>query len=561
MRIAANRLSSLLIALMLMALLSLLACEKTVEEASTAFFSPADLDVLLTDKATPARDERTLAADVLRGRMAVSLRHLLSGLDPALGEIPYFTVDLEHGATRATHAGWDWCDLAARYALAARVLMRHVGTPGDLSRLHRLEKTLLQSIDRDGLAYRRATDFSAREADIFDQGSVLLYLVERYRATGDPLWRGACEHMIRALLFRAVHSEHGLRFAHPTVLPGGGPGPGRDNWDHADPCHHGGRLLYPLALYLELVPDAPTAQKLFDGLAAFVRHDAQVFAETDGSFAGHAHSRANTLLGLLIRARQTGDAQTVARVRRSVDWLLATTPDWGWIPEFLPAGDRPEPRAARAETDALADLISLLLLLAKDEPRYWATIERYARNGLLQAQWTAPSPGGAYDPRGIFCGYCEPNGFGARSMNCCTPAGALALAALWDAAVAKTGDDLVVHLPLDRADDNLRLTTRRVDGQLRVTIETKTAGRYRFRVPADSKFTGHRSQLDESGEYVLVSGAGPARSPEYSFQLFEKTETRRLGGVDYRYTWRGPFVTRVEPTAARFGFFTAPANN
>ena len=563
MRFAGKNISGLGKIIALILLLALAACDRDASTTAEAvpdqlFFSAAEIDALLAKNETPPPvDEATVAADWLRRRMALSLRHLLTSLDDRSGDIPYFDVNFETGAMQVKHAGWDWCDLASRYALAARVLARHIGLPGDAARLPRLEKTILQSIRRDGLAYRRAADFSAVEADLFDQGSVMLYLIDRYRATGIAEYRAVIEMMIRGLLFRTVRTEHGLRFLYPTYRPDGSRGPAPDNWNEADPCHHGGRLLYPLALFLELVPDSESARRLFDGLANYVRLDAKVFA-ADGSFAGHAHSRTNTLLGLLIRARQIGDEETARLVRRSVDWLVATTPRWGWVPEFLPAGDRPEPRAARAETDGLADLLSLLLLLARDDPAYWDAIERYVRNGLAQAQWTAPPPAGAPDPRGIFCGYCDPNGFGARSMNCCTPAGALALAAVWEAAATVSAEqgqaDYRVFLPLARDDENARISIAIRDDRLTVRLEPKKAGRYHLRTPADAWNQG-------AGAEILEHASGPGTAREFVFSLKKKTEDRRLGGVSYQYDWLGPFVTRVAPAAARFGFFASPADN
>ncbi|NLH48846.1 MAG: hypothetical protein GX444_09615 [Myxococcales bacterium] len=545
--------------------LALAACDHadstTVEAVpDQPFFTADEIDALLAKNETPPPvDEATIAADWLRQRMALSQRHLLTNLDDRRGDIPYFDVNFETGTMQVKHAGWDWCDLASRYALAARMLARHLGLPGDAAaaRLLRLEKTILQNIRRDGLAYRRAADFSAVEADIFDQGSVMLYLVDRYRATGIAEYRAVIEMMIRGLSFRTVRTEHGRRFLYPTYRPDGARGPATDNWNEADPCHHGGRLLYPLALFLEAAPDSEAARRLFDDLANYVRLDAKVFA-ADGSFAGHTHSRTNTLLGLLIRARQTGDADTAAQVRRSVDWLVAATPRWGWVPEFLPAGDRPEPRAARAETDGLADLLSLLLLLAKDDPAYWDVVERYVRNGLAQAQWTAPPPADAPDPRGIFCGYCDPNGFGARSMNCCSPAGALALAAVREAAATVSAEkgtaDYRVFLPLARDDENVRITSAVSDNRLLVTLVMKKAGRYHLRVPADGRDPS-------AGAEVLARADHPGQAQDFAFSLKKNTEDRRLGDASFQYDWLGPFVTRVAPAAARFGFFLSPADN
>jgi hypothetical protein len=377
-------------------------------------------------------------------RLRDSYGHLHTQLDEWAGGIPFFSMAKSPQGVIRRHANWDWCDISSRYALAMIHIGRALGEPINTDGFQRLHRTILTTIKRDGLAYRPDSEFSDVEADVFDQGSVLLFFIEVYRVSGDARYRELIDGIIDALLAKTVPTTHGRRFPHATLLPDGTRGIGRDNWPSPDPCHHGGRLLDPLARYLQLHPDAAKARALADAIEGFVRRDSGVFAP-DGSFAGHTHSRTATLLGLLQLARQRNDAETVAFVRRSVDWLIAATPPEGWIPEFMPPLGRPDPRSKRAETDALADLLMILLDLARDNPAYWDTIERYAENGLRQAQFALPRDASPDDARrlrpliGTFCGFCPRGGFGDATQNCCTPAGAMALIAVERARADRRG--------------------------------------------------------------------------------------------------------------------------
>jgi hypothetical protein len=437
-----------------------------------------------------------------------------------------------------------------------------LGAVPDRERLVCLQKTILGTLTRDGLAFRRASEFSAVEADVFDQGSVMLYLIEKQRRTGDGEYARLIDRLIASLRRKARPTAHGLRFPYPTMLPNGARGPGADNWDHADPCHHAGRLLYPLALWLRQTPSDKAARRLFDAIAGYVIRDAHVFG-ADGSFAGHTHARTNTLLGLLIRARDTNDAATEEFVMRSVDWLVRATPRWGWVPEFMPEHGAVKPENTRAETDGLVDLISLLVMLAEKNPAYWDVVDRYVRNGLLSAQFTAAWNGSA-SPVGAFCGFCRPNAFGSSTMNCCSPAGAGLLADLHRLAVTKAGNEYWVNLLLDRDGPEARIKTDVHGDWFAVTITMKQAGGLVVRLPAFVSGAADVARAPSSVKFepgLLRFGALSANADvSFSFALPHRTETFSIGGVDYRHAWRGNIVVEVRPAADRFGFFVGEAS-
>lgn len=542
--------------------------------ALTIYFSgnPALLRPLDESNAPPLAEKTGTRLDVAAGtdalleRLRLSRAHLVGNIDTAHQGIPYFHTRLMTPEVEREHANWDGIDLASRYALALRIVGDTLGgatEPGEGAALQSLRTSLTRALAADGLAYRRDDTFSDVEADVFDQGSWLLWRVDEGRRDRSERDRAAIEAMIVGLLRKATPTSAGLRFAHPTFLPDGTRGIGRDNWPEADPCHHGGRLLFPLALYLRDHPGSENARRLFDGISAYIVGESGVF-DDEGGFVGHTHSRTNTLLGLLIRAVDTGDESRVAWVRRAVDRLIASTPRWGWFPEFLaPPGD-PDPRTGRAEADALADMIEILLILADRDDAYWDVIDRYVRNGLLEAQWSAPPPDpsqAAASLPGAFCGFCTPNAWGDATMNCCAPAGALALAALRSRAVQRDRDRVSVNLAIPRVDDDLVLTENRTGDFAQMTATLKKPMRLEWRAP---DFVGEDWNATPAARRVgsrLEFGNLPAGTVvTVNWRLPERTETAVVLQREYRYSWRGNDVVRVEPEAQKSPLFDRPSH-
>jgi len=498
------------------------------------------------------------ADDAIVRRLQLSVAYLNRTLDDARGCLPFFRHEIGDGTASLAHANWDWCDISSRYALALLKAGDVLGSLPDRDHLVRLQKTILGTLTHSGLAFRPHSEFSDVEADFFDQGSVMLYLIERFRRTGSYDFSRLIDKMIESLSSHGGADTDYWVASSPTILPDGTRGPGAENWDHADPCHHGGRLLFPLALYLRQFPVHGPAKTLFARIARQVISRANVF-KPDGSFAGHSHSRTNTLLGLLLRARDTYDVVTEQYVRRSVDWLVGVTPRWGWVPEFMPENGTVRPENTRAETDGLVDLISLLLVLAEKTPDYWDVVDRYVRNGLLAAQFAATWNGPA-SPDGAFCGFCQPNAFGSSTMNCCSPAGAGLLADLYHVAVTKTGNEYLVNLLLDRDAPDVQIGTELRGARWLVKIRTKRSGGLAIRLPAfatsdNVRVAGAASPAWQKGLIRLGELPGGAEVT-LDFDLPASTETLVVNGVNYRYDWLGNIVVGVKPIADRFGFFT-----
>lgn len=499
--------------------------------------------------------------DTLKRRIMLGVKYLERTMDCELGCIPYFKHQFADGHTRLSHEGWDWCDISSRYAVALIKVADVHGIKVDDARLRNLEKTILENILKDGLAYRRDSDFSDVEADIFDQGSVLLYLVEKYRRTKNEEFCSLIERVIQSLLAKAEKTEHGFRFAYPVLLPDGTRGIGKENWQQADPCHHAGRLLYPLAKYLSIKPDSKNARNLAKGIAEYIVKDSKVFS-ADGSFAGHSHSRTNTLLGLLILAKETKDFETVKQIWTSVDWIIGSTPQWGWIPEFMPEKNQNEHRIEnlRAETDALVDMISILFILAREEPRYWTVATRYIQNGLMVAQLTDDFPGGwkkpKHSPVGSFCGYCNLSSFGMATMNCCSPAGTELLAKIYEKAVVKDGSFVRVNLLMDRDGPLVSIKTSTNEQSSRTEIRIKKAGNLVVRIPKQSNLKiipKPQSIVDESLAFFPERSAGETIKIEYD--TTKRTETFTLANTLYKFYWLSDKVVGVEPEGKYLPFF------
>lgn len=511
----------------------------------------------LAKSAKPSPTKTTTGNDVLLDRLKLSLRYMNDTLDEKMGFIPYFHHDLVSGKKALRHANWDWCDISSRYALAMSKGDAIAQGIVDQKRLFELEKTILLSIRKDGLAYRQDTDFSDLEADIFDQGSVLLYLIEKYNQTRDSRIKSLMDGIVASLLEKASPSASGLRFPFSTVLPDGTKGIGKDNWPEADPCHHGGRLLFPLALMLERFPQDDNPVSLFDGIAGFIVQDSKVF-RPDGSFSGHTHARTNTLLGLAIRAMQTGDPKLMQFVKKHVTWLVDNTPQWGWVPEFMPEKNQNHPENRRAETDALVDLIRILMILAKQDSAYWDIVDRYVQNGLLAAQ-LSDDKGLRPSPIGAFCGFCTPNSFGKTTMNCCTPAGAQLLADLHKAAVIVEKEQILINLLFERDDAALSISREEKDKRLVWKLRPKQSGNVKVRLPSFVNQDGLHVNSDhtftfEAGLLTLIN-IPKGGEVVFDYPLPERTESFKIADSVYLYHWLGNEVIGVTPAGPAYPFF------
>ena len=494
----------------------------------------------------------------LAGRIELGLQHLVTNLDAMWDGIPFFAYDFSGADARVMHANWDYGDLCGRYGEALLLARTVTGSSLGLSREKKMRSTLLGTFNTDGLTYRLPTFFSDFEADIFDQGSAMSFLVEAFKRTQDPRWLNLVQSQVRGLSNLTKKTPHGLKFAHPTYLPGGGVGPARNNWDHADPGHHAGRLLDPLADYLALSND-PTAAQLFDGLAQYVIQDSGVFA-ADGRFDGHVHSRTLTLLGLLKHALAHNDEKTIELVRSAYDFLKTKDPGFGWFPEVIDP-DRPNnPGVNRAETDVTADMVSLALWLAQRDAKYWDDVELFTRNQLAAAQLINPAAllEGKGDPEhlvarsalGAFCGRCEVGGWGLTSQDCCSPAGVKALYRVWRGMTREANGTLYVYLALNHVDE-LAVIKSYEPYSGRVEIIPAKPMNLIFRLPEGVdqkavKFGGcRRGAVD--GRFLKLDECAAGAVAFIEYPLRQTTISKNILGKSYQLTWKGKTLLKLEP--------------
>ena len=491
-------------------------------------------------------------------RISIGLNHLVTNLDPTMGCIPYFSYDFTGTSALINHANWDYGDISGRYLEAIMSARNMTGMEIGKSREENLRRTLLATIGRDGLTYRMPSTFSDLEADIFDQGSTMSFLTEAYRRTKDGRWLDLLRSMCRRLLSLAEKTPHGLRFAYPTYLPDGKAGPARDNWDHADPCHHAGRLLDPLADYLALAKDS-AAEQLFNGIAKFIVNDSGVF-DRDGKFDGHVHSRTLTLLGLLKHAMARRDEKTIEFVRQAYNFLKTQGTNFGWFPEVIDPERPQNPGVQRAETDVTADMVSMAILFADKDPAFWDDIELFTRNHLAASQLLNPAlllegrvdldGKAARMALGSFCGHCEINGWGLTSQNCCSPAGIKAMARVWNAIVKHAKDTITVFLALNYADNLVTVKSDEpYEGKVEITPARIT--NILFRLPEgteQNKVTiGGCRDAAFSGNFALIKDCKAGETAFINYPLIEKVEAQKILGSDYKLTWKGKTLLAVEP--------------
>ena len=305
-------------------------------------------------------DMHFLEEAVLRGFSAIVAR-----LDKQQDYRPFFDVRIQP-TPQMQHGIWDFGDMCARWVeafIAGRLML---DCP-----LYRDEQQGLRK-----LLHEKADPF----AHPFMAGRMLLTFFAEYWVEPSP------EHLARAknlvaqiktkLTFERDYAFWFKREAGWQSMKN--PAWGNFEWYPTYPL---GGIVLALSLFVEEV-DFPEGEDLLDRLARFILDHSGTF-DQQGRFLGHTHSGGilTAAAGLVRWAVRRSDHATLLRMKGTLDWCLAHSSSWGWVPDGLGQVD------ASCETCSLADAIHLGLLLARNvDPSYYDTVERFARNQLMENQ-------------------------------------------------------------------------------------------------------------------------------------------------------------------------------
>lgn len=489
----------------------------------------------------------------LRQPMALAAKAIPPRLDPKLDFRPWFLLRGSNSVpTTPAHDTWDLGDTTGRY-LESLIMARHMGiTAPELSHAEeRLQRYLFSLLGTNGLVINPDSGASDHS---FSQGSALLGLLALYQDSADPTVRTAIERLITAQLKRA--ERQGELLVDPTVKLAQSSG-----------SHLAGYQIYPAIRFYEMT-GYQDALALARGLSRWALSDPTLGPQGEItkalSWEGHIHSWLETLAGCVRFARVTHAPdldQVVERARRVYDWVRRSnaTP-FGWIATY--------PTGGSSETCAISSAIRLALeLAATGATEYLDDVERFARNQLVEAQFTDlkmfETAGRSPTPLllGCFDSQSMPNRhLGTRGgedvgtvEGCCLNGGMRALYLAWNASQAADESGVTVNLAINRSGPAADvLSYHPLDG--RVDITPRVPGSLWFRLPpwADRKRTsasinGRTATNRFDRDYLVIDWVPRNTRVSIRYPLRDKTEEVRAGGQTFRATWRGTTVIKMEP--------------
>jgi hypothetical protein len=487
---------------------------------------------------------------VLRGFSAIAAR-----LDRQQGCRPFFFIRLRP-KVMLEHQTWDLGDMCGRYVDAFLLGRQMTGCS-----LYREEEPALRKLLHDA-----ADPF----AHPFMAGRMLLAFVDEYLESPSPDRHARVKGLVSriktkltfeqdyAFWFKAPEGWHSMKqpifgdFAPYPTYPLGG-------------------ITLALSRFVEAV-DFPEGEDLLDRLGKFILDKSGTFDES-GRCQGHTHSGGilTAAVGLLRWAIHKGDAKTIERMKTAFDWCAAHSSSWGWVPDGLGQPD------ASCETCALTDAIHLGLLLARHvDPSYYDTVERYARNQLMENQFRKPELAVPPDDNpmreqavravlGSWASYSLPNSLdnGLEGIEgCCLGSGIRGCFLAWEHAITRSGDSVMVNMGVSRNSPWVEaIAYEPYAGKMEIAVHD--APKLLVRIPAwaavkDLKvFVGGNlvPAPMSKNRYLEFAGLPKGSILRIEYPLVSRRSSEKVRGQWYEAQWEGGTVVGVEPRGQRYPLF------
>ncbi|MBP3966626.1 beta-L-arabinofuranosidase domain-containing protein [Paenibacillus lignilyticus] len=484
-----------------------------------------------------------------RGFSAIANR-----LDPEQNMRPYFLLRLQP-EPKLEHHIWDLGDMCSRFT-DAYLLGRPITGATDYVEEEQALRAMLDTCDPF--------------LNPFMAGRMLLAYVDLYLDSPSEAGEEVIEKLAVAIRSKLQHEEdYSYWFRNAE---------GWNTLEHAVfgdfngyPTFPLGGIMLALARYTESV-DAPDCEDLLDRMGRFVLGVSGTF-DAEGHYQGHTHSGGilTAAVALMRRALRTNDTSTIAKMKTVFDWTLRYSSSWGWIPDGVGPDD------ASCESCSITDAIHLGLLIARHiDPNYYAILERFARNQLLENQIVhtdpmLPNVDQAQKPQferalyGSWASWSKPGSLdNCRESveGCCLGAGIRACYLVWDDIVKKQNDVVSVHMSLSRNSDWVEVISYQpYEGKLELVIHD--APSLRVRVPDWVAFEDITVsidgavisvQLQEDG-YIRLDGLQTGQLVQLLYPITTVEKVERVSGQDYNVRWRGDTVISVTPSGQIYPLF------
>ncbi|MEI7025915.1 hypothetical protein [Paenibacillus sp. y28] len=535
---------------------------------------------------------------MLEERAGHAINAMIGMADEDYNGIPFFAADLMHKPAFMTHGDWDYGSSHGRM-IDGLILARHMsGEEYGKEVEEKYRENLLSFFKEDGMSYRQLNPVHRWDtnANLIDQRAVILSLTTWYLDTGDLKVKEAADRHVAALKRIAIKERDIWYYPASEYKEGGWPSSNGVQLRLApDPAAFCGRLVMPLLKYHELTGN-PDALELCEFFTALIMERSGVF-NPDGSFndslayrSGHFHTRLGTLDAIARFGMFTGNAATIAWVKKSYDWALTKCTAFGWTP-----GDLHE-QAYEHETCSLVDLIATGISLAKSGyVEYWGIVERFLRNHLTESQlldlsWVEESDSKSGDipasktffkvaqrSKGAFAGYSAPNDFVCDVIEgrghtsdlqiCCLGSGTRGLFMGWSNTVTEKDGTVSVNFLLNRGSKWLDVSSY-LPHEGKVVIDVhQDVKRLQVRIPEWAGFTKIQYVRELDGQVTEGNGREPSRWVNKHFLLLGEAKAgeqititfpishrktiENAVGQTFETIWRGDDVVGISPEGTK----------
>lgn len=523
----------------------------------------------------------------------------LNGLAGTLdwGAVPEFYFRVELRPPKFIHDRISFAACGPKYWEAFVMLRAMTGSDQFQDLQERYRRYMLSCIQDDGLFYckigpERPWDTSSPEdyANIYGQGRMIRALLAQHDVDSNPEWLNRARKMAAKLAEIGIYKDdyvyypttpgYGDIYSYPksgwkaTELPRGG-----SEYSHGSafgiPMYLGGTIL-PLVRLAERTQDERTLE-LAEKLARFLLLPSSAWRPTEYSrginpaehaeYRGQTHSHVMTLRGILAVGVATNNTAMKSFAREGYEFSrkLGIAP-LGWFEEEV--GNHSH------ETCTLADMTSLALQLTEaGVGDYWDDVDGYARNHMVEAQYTDLQKLKRLNPNltpeqekmlervlGTYAGWGSPVALSTNLQNCCMANESQALYSVWASIVQYDSADASarVNLLLNRTSPWLDVESY-LPYEGKVVLRNKKAQRVYVRIPTWVARTKVRCSIDGQekaarylGNYLLFDPA-PAKSIiAVSFPLKKEVRTfsldnygeggwasKPVGTYRYRATFKG----------------------
>jgi hypothetical protein len=456
-------------------------------------------------------------------------------------------------------------------------------------------------------------------SNIFGEGRQLIALSIMAQLSADPAYRRAAERKIQRLLEIASPKGDGLYFRRTQgYTPEQKNTDTLDVvavTDHevkdssfgmvGTAVAHSVSLVAMGAARYYLATGYEPALELARGMANYYKNDAGLIEDSGRWHGYHFHIMAMGILGQLEYAAAANDSDMLQWARRAYEYGKSigepTLGFYAGIPgceactfnlNAEECGQSSE--SINVEPCGVSDMAIIALKLSRaNVGDYYEDVEHYVRNflvemqvtdteflkdypkeisrgGQMRGQFTA-SLGKTADLRrvsynnvaersvGSFCA-ADPNQWfqgmpGPFVIGCCLGNAGRALYYAWDSILENNGDDLRVHLLMNRASRWADMDSY-LPYEGKVVLSMKEKKDVQVRIPGwtlkdqvDCTVNGRKRDFTWLGNYISVEGLKPGDELVVQFPMIEKKLYRGIMGQDYWYTVRGFSVVDLEPHA------------